>query len=71
MISSPTPDGYRDTYKSGTGINACTDDKILESGIGNSEVTWGGNSADVILKILSKLKMPYMEGPIRVLLTLL
>jgi hypothetical protein len=71
MIPSPTPDRYGDTYRSRTGINAYTDDKMLELVIGSSEVTWGKNSAHVILKILSKLEMPWMEGPIRVLLLLL
>jgi hypothetical protein len=57
-------DRYGDTYQSGIGINVCTDDKMLESGIGSSEVTWRGNSAPVILKILSKLEMPWMKVPI-------
>lgn len=34
-------DRYGDTYQSGIGINACTDDKMLDLGIGISEVTWG------------------------------
>ena len=50
-------DWYGDTYQSGIGINACTDDKMLELGIGNSELTWEKNSAPVILKILSKPEM--------------
>lgn len=59
----PIPDRYVDTHQSGIGINAYTDDKVLESGIGNSEENWGENAAPVIFKILSKLEMHWMEGP--------
>jgi hypothetical protein len=55
-------DRYRHTYQSRTGINACSDDTMLESGKGRSEVNWGRKeSAHAILKILSKLDTPWMR----------
>jgi hypothetical protein len=55
------PDRYGDTYQSGI-----SDDTILESGENINSIAMGRKeAAHIILKILSKLQIPWMRDPKR------
>lgn len=53
------PDRYRDSYQSGVEIKAGRDDRMSGDG---GEISWGRKeSGHVILRILSKLGIPWMR----------
>ncbi|MGE5443228.1 MAG: hypothetical protein ACM3SR_01330 [Ignavibacteriales bacterium] len=61
-IVSPQPDRYGDTYQSGIDVNIDSDDTILESGENINSIALGRKeAAHIILKILSKLDIPWMR----------
>ncbi len=59
-------DRYRHTYQSGIDVNIDSDDRILESVENINSIALGRKeAAHIILKILSKLQIPWMRDPKR------
>ena len=58
------PDRYGDTYQSEIDVNIDSDDTILEPGENINSIALGRKeAAHIILKILSKLQIPWMRNP--------